>query len=355
MRPVLICGGIGSKMWPSSRQALPKHFLALVNGKSLFRINYETLREKFKPSQIYIQTTPQQVEIAKKQAPEIPDINYFVEPEMRNQGPATGFMAAKLFKIAPDEPFILVQVDVLRKPRKKFLEVIGQMEKLVKSDKKLITGGIRPEYAIMGVDYLLASKQVANTGKIKVYQMEKWLGRDVKKEVEKHLKHEAVLAHANHYSWTPRLMLEAYRRHAPDWHQALMKMLISFGKANEKKIVAQEYARMEKGPAEKVTQHELNKGYVVELPFIWLDFGSWESVDRHLKSKGNCRSRDILEIDSQDCFVKKEKDKFVATIGVSNLVIVDTPDALLICKKDQSGRVGEVVEYLREKKQNELL
>lgn len=125
MKPVIICGGIGSKMWPMSRSTMPKHFLPILNGKSLFQLNYETLRLKFEPRDIYIQTNALQAEIAKKQVEEIPEGNIFIEPEMRNQGPATGFAAAMLSKKYPDEPFMLVQADVLRRPGEEFLKRQG--------------------------------------------------------------------------------------------------------------------------------------------------------------------------------------------------------------------------------------
>ncbi len=121
MKPVLICGGIGSKMWPASRQSMPKHFLPLVRGKSLFEINYEVLRKKFEASEIYVSTTESQYELAKKVASEIPDENFFLEPEMRNTGPAIGFIAAKLFKKFADEVFVVIQTDIVRQPDDKFL------------------------------------------------------------------------------------------------------------------------------------------------------------------------------------------------------------------------------------------
>src|SRR5690606_26711850 len=106
MKTVIICGGIGSKMWPMSRITMPKHFLPFINGKSLFQLNYEALRKKFVSEEIFLQTNEVQAKIAKNLIPEIIDENIFVEPEMRNQGPATGFAAAQLIKRGfGDEPF----------------------------------------------------------------------------------------------------------------------------------------------------------------------------------------------------------------------------------------------------------
>ena len=123
MKAVIMCGGIASKMWPVSRSRYPKHFVKIWHNKSLFELNYEALRIKFLPRDIYVQTNSVQAVIARRLIPEIPRENYFIEPQMRNHGPATGFAAAKLFKIQPDEPFTLVQADDLRIPVSKYIEM----------------------------------------------------------------------------------------------------------------------------------------------------------------------------------------------------------------------------------------
>jgi len=347
MKPVLMCGGIGSKMWPVSREAKPKHFLPLIGDKSLFEITYGVLRKKFEAKDIYLQTNAIQAVMARKLVPEIAVENIFIEPELRNHGPATGFMAAKLMDIAPDEAFMTVQTDVLRLPENNFLKMIDEIEKIISEKGKLMTGGIKPEFAVMGVDYLIRSQEmvgkVCNMG---IYKMDRWVERDSKEMVKDFVKEGRAFLHANHYAWTPRLMLEAYKRVKPDWYRALDKMM----KAGfDDETVKREYGNMEKGGVEEVTRTELLDGFVVELPFDWIDFGTWESLDKYLNKDGKKTTENILELDSRGNFYRLPEGKFVASIGVSDVVVVDTGDALLICKKDQSGRVGEVVDFLKEK------
>jgi len=353
MKLVLMCGGVGSKMWPASRQKSPKHFLPLIGNKSLFEITYSVLRKKYDAKDIYVQTNAVQADMARKLMSEIPDENVFVEPELRNHGPATGFMAAKLMSIAPDEPFMTVQTDVLRIPENNFLEMIDEIDKLIREKGKLVTGGVKPEFAVMGVDYLIRSKEkIGEVSGMGIYGMDKWLERDSKEMVEEFVKDGRAFLHANHYAWTPRLILDAYKRIKPDWYRALVAMMEA---DFDDKVVVKEYGSMEKGGVEEVTRTELLSGYVVELPFRWIDFGTWESLDKYLEEIGLKQNQDVLEIDSKDNFYRVPSGKFVATIGVENLVVVDTGDALLICRRDQSGRVGEVVDYLKEKGRGELI
>jgi mannose-1-phosphate guanylyltransferase len=286
------------------------------------------LRKKFGANEIFLQTNSVQAEIAKKQVPEIVAENIFIEPEMRNQGPATGMAAAMLFKLGfADEPFILVQADVLREPDDKFLEMMEGMDKSIRENGKLMTGGIKPEFAVMGVDYLVVNNETK--------KMEMWLGRGSKEEVEKFLGEGKALIHTNHYAWTPRKMLDCFKIRKPEWYEPLMNIV------NGGEVVT-EYAKLAKGPIEEVTQIELLDGYVWELPFKWVDFGTWESVANYI---GYAEDK-AISIDADNNFVRVPGNKKVALIGVENLIVIDSRDGLLICRKDQSGRVGEVVDKL---------
>ena len=130
MIPVIICGGVGSKMWPMSTASMPKHFLPLVNGDSLFQINWRVLRKKFKPEEIFLQTNEIQAKIAKNQVPELKAENIFIEPETRNTGPATGLLAANLIKKGlGDEVFGIIQVDDLRLPEEAIFDLLELAEK----------------------------------------------------------------------------------------------------------------------------------------------------------------------------------------------------------------------------------
>lgn len=355
MKPVIICGGVGSKMWPASRIKSPKQFLPILNGKSLFQWNWESLRKKFEAKDIYIQTTADQADLVKQQAKDVLSENIFIEPELRNQGPATGFAAAMLYKVNPDEPFMLVQVDDIRIPEEEFFEMMDVCDRLARQTGKYITGGFRPSFAITGNDWLIKGDRVTEKGGVGVYKVEKFLwrgaGENAKKQAEEYFNQGLALLHTNHTCMTPRSFMEMFKKYNMDWYIPLMNII-------EGGDVAIEYSKMPKGPVEDVTQnvHANGESLVVEIPFRWIDIGTWESTDLYLKEVGiHTQDKNIIEIDSDDNFIQAPKGKMVATIGINNIVIVDTGDALLICRKDQSGRVGEVVESLKIAGRKDLL
>lgn len=348
MIPVIICGGFGTKIWPLSRQQKPKHFLPLVGEKSLFQINYEGLRTRFKPEEIYISTNEAQVAMAKEQVPEIPDGNFITEPEMRNQGPATGLIATFLYKKGlVDEPFMLVQADDLREPVEGFIKMMMDCDTLARKENKYITGGFKPEYPVMGVDYLVKGERVSTDDQVGIYKVSEFIWRSTKEQTEELIKKEGALVHTNHTCMTPRNMLEMLKKYKPEWYEPLMNIVNGAD-------VETEYVKMPEGPIEDVTQkvHAAGESLVVELPFKWTDIGTFESLDRYLKMKGLYKTtNNVVDLNGKDNFVKlDDSNKVVALVGVDNLIVVDTGDALLICDKSQTGQVGEALKEVKNRK-----
>ncbi len=347
MIPVIICGGFGTKLWPVSRQHRPKHFLPLFNGKSLFQLNYEGLRTKFKPEEIYISTNQDQVSLAQGQVSGIPTANFILEPEMRNQGPATGLVAAVLYKKGfADEPFMLVQVDVLREPVENFIKMMVDCDSLARTETKYITGGFRPKYSVMGVDYLVKGTRVTAGDKVGIYNIDKFVWRSSKEQTEDFIKGSNALVHANHTCMTPRNMLNMLKKYKPEWYNPLLNIVNG-------KDLNEEFIKMPPGPLEDVTQqvHAAHESLVVELPFSWVDIGTFESLDKYLKEKGMYKvSENIVDLNGKNNFIRlDDPNKVVALVGVDNIVVVDTGDVLLVCPKNQSGQVGEALKEVKKR------
>ena len=345
MIPVIISGGFGTKLWPLSRKLRPKQFLPLIRGKSLFQTNYEDLRLKFNPGEIYVSTNSDQAKIAQTQAPEVPPENYILEPEMRNQGPATGLIAATLFKKGfPDEPFMLVQVDDLREPAEDFLKMIDICDRLARSETKYITGGFRPDFRIQGVDYLMKGKRITGEDEVGVFEVARYIWRKSVEEIESLIKEGSLLVHTNHTCMTPRNFLNMIKKYRDDWYSPLANII-------EGADVMTEYLKMPPGPIEEVTElvHANSEWLVVELPFRWADIGTWESLSRYYRENNLYQvSNPSVDLGGKNNFINIEnKDKVIALVGVDNLAVIDTGDALLICSLDQSGNVNEVVKEIK--------
>ena len=185
---------------------------------------------------------------------------------------------------------------------------------------------------------------------VKIFEVADYIDRTEEEKIKQYLGTDKLLLHANHTTMTPNGLLEMYKKYKPEWYQPLVEI------ANGGDIVL-EYGKMPKGAIEEVTKivYQNNEALVVELPFTWVDFGTWESVANYMKEKEMYNAEDIFEVEASNNFVYRKNKKYVALIGVENLVVVDTPDGLLITRKDLTGKVGQVVDKLKEESRSELV
>jgi mannose-1-phosphate guanylyltransferase len=359
LKIIVTAGGQGTKMWPYSRQDKPKQFQPIIGDLSSYEQTINTLLKKFSPEDIYISTKRKFIKYVSEQSPQINLRNYIVEPDVaKDRGPGEGLAFLKLATEHPDEPFFLVQADCLREPEEGFLKMIEEAEKLVTKHKKLVTGGIKATEPNMGVDYLKLDGQIQ--GFKEAYNIDEFLfRRGTLKETRDLVENFHVVAHCNHTCWYPELMLEAYKEHRPDWHEALMKIKDVIGKPGENEAIEEIYGGMEKGPTEEVTTHVMNSGeaMVILLPYKWTDVGTWGSVYEFFEDGvGNYEDGNVISVDAAGSLIKSShKEKLIAVAGVKDLIVVDTDDALLVIPKDQIDKIKDVQQILEERDETEYL
>ncbi len=334
---------MGAKMWPLSTPTLPKHFLPFVDGKSLFQANWETLRKKFSPEEIYLQTNSSQAKVAHSQVSELRKENIFIEPETRNQGPATGLAAAFLKKAGRgDEPFMLVQVDDLRQPEEEFIKFIDVAENLAKTTNKYVTAGFVPDRIVLGVDYLVKGKLISGDDRIQVYEIADYLDRSESAKIQELIGSGSLLVHTNHTAMTPNNLLAMYQKFRPDWYNPLLAII------NGEDLDI-EYSKMNRGTLEEVSKlsHFANESLVILQPFKWTDFGTWEFVDKFFRENNYfAKNGGQVQLDGENNFLWSDSGKIVATIGMSDIVVIESEEGILISKKTESGNVGQVVERI---------
>jgi mannose-1-phosphate guanylyltransferase len=350
MKFILFAGGQGTKLWPLSRESKPKQFQPVVGDKTLFRQNVEPLLKEYSTKDIFVSTKRKYVKYVVEDAPEIPLENIIIEPDMaKNTGPATGFAVVWVSMKYPNEPFMIVQADCLRKPDAKFIKMIKVASKLVKKEKRLVTGGQKALYPDMGIDYLMLGEPVKNKYGVDIFRVKKFIPRmDTYEETEKLISSFRIATHSNHYCWYPDLLLNAYKKYNPGWYKGLMKIKKSLEGKKTSTEIDRIYASFKAGPVEDVTSHIFNKSYIIINPFQWVDMGTWGVIYEYLASSEQVYTDgNVLTIDTRNSFIKGNKDRLVATIGVDNLLVVDTDDALLICPKSRAQEVKRIIDKLR--------
>lgn len=358
MNLLITAGGQGTKIWPMSREELPKQFQKLVGDETLIQYQVKTLLKSYKAENIFVSTKAMYVDLVRKQVPEVLKKNIIVEPDFKKgRGPAEGYAILKLQDRNPNEPFMIVQADCIRSPEEKFLQMIEGANKLVRRDKKFISGGQKALRPDMGSDYLKLGNKIRTNDGLQIYSVDEFVYRlgDYKK-TEDLIENFNVSTHCNHMCWYPELLLEAYKEFKPNWFDSLMEIRETFGKKDEERLTNKIYSEMDEGQTEEMTQNVFKDGYIILLPFKWTDVGTWDSVYEYFTHAGEVYSdANSVVVDSKDCLIKADKKKLVAIMGLEDIAIIDTEDALLVCKKDRSGDIKLILEELKKKNQTQYI
>ncbi|MEA2006856.1 MAG: sugar phosphate nucleotidyltransferase [Patescibacteria group bacterium] len=352
MKFIVIAGGQGTKLWPMSREDKPKQFQPVVGEKSLFRQNLDALLKDFSSQDVFVSTKRRYVKFVIDDAKEIPLENIIIEPDVaKNTGPATGLAVLKVSMKYPKDPFMIVQADCLRIPDSKFVEMIKEAEKLVKEKKKLITGGQKALYPDMGIDYLMLGDPMKNGNKLDIFKIQKFIPRlDSLEETRRLIRGFRIATHSNHYCWYPELLLNAFKKYKPTWYRDLMKIKAVFGSEKEAEEIDKIYEKMDSGPVEDVTKNIFSESYIILNPFKWMDMGTWGVIHEYLAPNDKTyQDGNVIAIETRNSFIKGRKEKLIATVGIENLLIVDTEDVLFVCPKNRSQEVKKIVEELKKK------
>lgn len=359
MKLIVTAGGGGTKLWPYSRQEKPKQFQNILGDASLYTYTVQTLLSTFEPSDIFVSTKKKYLGLATQQAPQIPLQNFIIEPDIsKNRGPAEGLAFLVLSMRFPDEPFMIIQSDCIRTPEEKFLQMIMDAERLVKRDKKFITGAIKATYPVLGVDYFKVGKKVDLDSELDIFEVDEFLGRTEDYHSTKTLIEDFyITAHSNHYCWYPNLMLDAYKTYKPEWYEGLMQIKEAFGTNNPDQEIERIYAQMPDGPTEDVTQHIFHEGFLFLLPFKWTDIGSWVSLYEHFSDSEQIYTEgNVIAIDSARSIIKShDKEKLIAVLGMEDVIIVNTEDVLLIMPKEKAGDIQKIQGHLKDTGSNKYL
>jgi mannose-1-phosphate guanylyltransferase len=348
MKIIITAGGQGTKMWPYSRQDMPKQFQPILNGKSTFQYGVETFLKQYVPEDIFVSTKRKFIKYVSEQAPQIPLKNYIVEPDIaKDRGPGEGLAFLTLSLRHPDEPFFVYQSDMIREPEEAFLKMVADADAFQQEHRRFMTGGIKATQPNMGADYLQLGAQVQGDGPQEIYEIKNFHFRKGSiKETKELVENFHVVAHWNHTCWYPELMLEAYKKYRPDWYGKLMEIKEVIGKPGEDEAIKAIYETMEKGATEEVTRNVMDSGDAVAflLPFRVTDFGTWESVYEYFSEDGvsNYYDGELASFDSRGSIVKTSKKKLVALSCVDDLVVVDTDDVLLIVPRNRLDSIKDL-------------
>ncbi|MBU2025111.1 MAG: sugar phosphate nucleotidyltransferase [Patescibacteria group bacterium] len=355
MNIVILAGGSGSRLWPMSRKDRAKQFNELVGKKTMLEMTLDRFRDHYDEKDVYISTTQSNKKRVEEILPDFSSENIIVEPEMRDTAAAMGYVALWLSRKEPDEPVAFVASDHYIRNAKMLIRTLEVAEEEIGKTGKLVDISMIAECPSTALGYTKIGKLLRSKDGVEIYE---FLGHREKpsfSEAQEFVESGDYLWHGNFYMWTPKLFLGAFKRYAPEIYRHLEKIgEILKSQGNSAKI-KEEYAKIEKTSLDYAITEKIDAKniLIIKGEFGWSDIGTWDVLHKKLMtkadSKGNLIKGKWVGLDTTNSLIYASSNKLIATIGVNDMVIVDTPDALLVCPKGRAQKVKELVEKLKKK------
>jgi len=361
---VVLCGGGGTRLWPRSRTKNPKQFINITSRKTLYEEAIDSIGDLVPPERILVITNHKYVKEIKKLSPKIPGVNIISEPEKKNTALAMGVASAYAYYLNPEAVVINRAADHLIKDGKLLNKTFRVAAQVADRGDEIVTVGIKPTFAHTGLGYIHIGKKIEEIKEIKVYQGLGFKEKPNKKTAEKFLKTGEYLWNANLYTWKASLILDLFRKLTPDLGGNIDNVLSAIGTNKEQQVLKREYSRAREDQIDTAISEKTDKLLAIKGEFDWCDVGDWKVVyqvgdkgklgNMVIQSHDSKPGRNVLFYNSKNNLVNYNEN-LIALVGVKDLVVVDTDDALLICHRNQAQDVKKIVQKLKASKKKRYL
>jgi mannose-1-phosphate guanylyltransferase len=360
--PVILAGGRGTRFWPLSRKKRAKQLLALDGKKSMIQQTVERLLPLASPKQFWVITNEDLRPAIAKQLSRLPKNQLVAEPVPRNTAPAIGLAAFLLLRQDPTAILGLFPADHVIGDEERFREMLRRGIKIAAAGANIVVLGIRPTRAETGYGYIEAGGAYQG----EALRVRRFTEKPDAKKADEFVNAGNYYWNSGMFLWSARTLADALREHLPVTATLLEEIAETFGSSKFASTFRKCYPKCENISVDyAVLEPRSAKGeeagniFCLPADFGWNDLGSWTALHEHQTAKSSPPEENVMI--SSGMFLLNARgnyvhapEKFVAAIGVSDLVVVETPDALLITTRQQAQDVGKIVKYLDEKKMKKL-
>src|SRR5688572_15886388 len=356
---VIMAGGGGTRLWPVSRKEKPKQLLPLIGQETLFQSTVKRLENLFPSERILVVTIEEQAKEMKLQAPEIPEENYLIEPAPRGTASVVGLAAMVLKKRAPNASMVIL-------PSDHFIRNVDLFHYLLKTafdvaeNKYLVTLGITPTAPSTAYGYIQQGKQVDGDYNYPVYTVSRFKEKPDEATAQQLLGTRDHSWNSGMFIWKVDTILSEIEKQMPELSNELKVIGKAWGTKNQNDVLKEHWQSLKNETIDYGIMEKAERVAVLPAGGLgWSDVGMWSSLFEVLlpDMNGNISTNSTLHLphETHNTLIYGATDRLIVTIGVDDMIIIDTGDALLVCKTDQSQRVKEVVEHLKKHQQEKFL
>ena len=352
-----MAGGKGTRFWPLSTEDQPKQLLSLVGNSSLLQQTVARITPLMPLEDIYVVTGESLVSATKHQLPDLPIENIIAEPVGRNTLPCIGLAALYLKKQKGDDAVMAVlPADSVIQDEKRFCKLLQYAENIAANDDVLITFGVPPTRAETGYGYLHLGAAAHTAGDLQAFQVRQFVEKPERENAEKYLESREYLWNSGVFVWRVGVILDAIKTYNAPIYQKLMEIDTAIGTPSEAEVISCAYSQMESVSVDYGVMEKAKEVLVIPAAIGWNDVGHWGAMHELYErdTSGNTVRGKHIGIDTQNCIIFNQtaqnpdviEGKLIATIGVSDLVIVESEYAVLVCPIDRVQEVKDLVEKL---------
>jgi len=360
---VILAGGSGTRFWPRSRRKLAKQVLALDGKETMIQKTVERLLPLSEKKDFWIITNGFVNSVIENQLPGVPSRQIVVEPEPRNTAPAIGLAAFLLAGQDPEAIIGMFPADHVIADEPAFCDVLRKAIEIASQGENIVVMGIQPTRAETGYGYIETGERLGGD----LFRVRRFTEKPNQEKAEEFVAAGNYYWNSGMFMWSVRTLTQALREHFPESTPFLEEIAAAWGTPEFDAKFAELYPKCENisidyallEPRSAKGEHSSNL-YCLRADFGWNDLGSWAALYEHHSVSRTDEGLNVVE--GKALYLANAKgnyiyapDKFVAAVGVDNLVVVETEDAILITTREHSQDVGKIVKYLNEKKMTELV
>ncbi len=353
---VIMAGGRGERFWPKSRIDRPKQFLSLTSdGETMIQKTIKRITPLVNIEDIFIVTNKNYIGMVQEQLPELPAENILAEPAARNTAPCIGLAAGVIRKKYCDDAVMLVlPSDHLIKFNAMFINTLKQAITVAEKGNNLVTIGVTPTYPETGYGYINFSN--SGTGFAGAYDVVRFVEKPNVELAKEYVNSGEYLWNSGMFVWKVSSILNNICTFLPAMYEGLEKINDKYGTEDFDTVLEEIFPQLESKSIDYGIMEHAKDIYTIPGNFGWDDVGSWLALERINPTNefGNMVEGDVISIDTRRSTIIGG-NKLIATVGIEDIVIVDTEDALLICSKDSTQDIKKVIENLKICNRSKLL
>jgi len=350
---VIMAGGKGERFWPKSRMKTPKQLLAIVSDNTMMQETVSRLDNISQDENILIITNSIQSEEIRKQLPSVPPENIISEPCGRNTAPCIALAAA--FMKNDDDVMVVLPADHMIRNKNMFQKNITDTINMAKKTNALFTIGINPLFPATGYGYIHFKEQIKSDTETEICEVVEFTEKPDLKKAKEFIESGEYYWNSGIFIWRKSVFVDSLKKFMPDLYEGYKKILSSIKNGNYEEKIQEIYPQLPNISIDYGIMEKADNVLVAKSLFDWDDVGSWDAVGKYFEpdDNQNVAKGKFVEVDSKNCIVFSD-NKLVATVGVQNLIIVVTDDAVLVCDKTRSQDVKEIVKKLGSKPENQI-